>query len=116
VSSELPPSLDPATARERQYWIVAAMLVRGDGTKARAAAQAAIGQATKIGNDELTWRLAALGSAAARAEGNLQQQDALRHIAVAALGRLRVSWGDHVRSYLQRPDLIELRKLSGMED
>jgi tetratricopeptide (TPR) repeat protein len=116
VSSELPPSLDPATARERQYWIVAAMLARGDKTQARAAAQAAIGQATKIGSDELTWRLAAVGSAAARAEGNREQQDALRHIAVAALGRMRVSWGDHVRTYLQRPDLIELRKLSGMED
>jgi tetratricopeptide (TPR) repeat protein len=116
ISSEPPPSIDPATARERQYWIAAAMLARGDEMKARATAEAALAGATKIGSDELAWRLAAVGSAAARGEGNRTQQHALRATAVAALGRLRSAWGDQVRLYLRRPDLIELRKASELED
>ena len=102
--------MDPATARERQYWIAAATLARGDKHAALTAATAGLEQAKKIGSDELAWRLAAIGCAAARGEGDREQHRALRAVAVAALARLRASWGDHVRRYEQRPDLTELRK------
>jgi hypothetical protein len=107
---------DPATDRERQYWTAAAALAEGNARGALAAALAGTERATKIGNDELTWRIAAIGSAAARKAGDVEQQRALRGLAVAARARLRAAWGANVRRYEQRPDLIELRKASELED
>jgi tetratricopeptide (TPR) repeat protein len=117
ADSEASASIDPATARDRQYWIAAAALARGDTSGARAAAATGVDGATKIGNDELVWRLAAIGSAAAKAEGDRETQGALRAVASAALSRLRTSWGVvHTRRYEQRPDLVELRRASELED
>jgi tetratricopeptide (TPR) repeat protein len=107
---------DPATARERQYWTAAAALARGDTGAAIAAASTGVDQAAKIANDELTWRLAAVGAAAARIADDGEQRRTFRTLAVAARTRLRASWGDHVRRYEQRPDLNELRKASELED
>jgi tetratricopeptide (TPR) repeat protein len=116
ADSDAPPPIDPSTARERQYWIAAAAFARGEMTTALTAATAGLEQARKIGSDELTWRFAAIGSAAARGDTNREQQRMLREAAAAALGRLRASWGAHVRRYEQRPDLVELRKASELED
>ena len=107
---------DPATARERQYWTAATALARGDTGSAIAAASAGIEQATRIGNDELAWRMAAIGTAAARLAGDGERRRTFRAIAVEARTRIRTSWGDHVRRYEQRPDLIELRKATELED
>ena len=107
---------ESATGREREYWTAATALARRDIPRAIAAATTAIDHAKKIGNDELTWRTAAIGVAAARALGDAERERALRTVAVDSRGRLRTSWGTHVTRYDQRPDLIELRKASGLED
>jgi len=119
----MPPALgraleatDPATVREREYWTAATALARGDTRTAIAAASAGVEQATRIGNDELAWRMAAVGAAAARLAGDGEQSRTFRGTAMAARTRIRTSWGDHVRRYEQRPDLIELRKATELED
>jgi tetratricopeptide (TPR) repeat protein len=119
----MPPALgsaleatDPATVRERQYWTAATALARGDTRGAIDVASAGVEQATRIGNDELAWRMAAVGAAAARLAADGERRRTFRATAVAARARIRTSWGDHVRRYEQRPDLIELRKATEMED
>ena len=79
-------------------------------------ASTAIEHAKKIGNDELIWRSAAIGVAAARTLGDAERERALRTIAVEARTRLRTTWGTDISRYDQRPDLLELRKASGLED
>ena len=106
---------DPATARERQYWIAAAALARGDTRGSVAAATAGVQQAARIGNDELAWRIAAIGAEAARLAGDREGRRTFRDLAIAARARIRASWGEHVRRYEQRPDLSELRKASELE-
>lgn len=107
---------DPATGRERDYWMAAMALARKDAGSAMAVAASAIERAKKIGNDELTWRTAAVGTAAARAAGDREQERAFKTFAVESRARLRTSWGTQAGRYEQRPDLIELRKASGLED
>jgi tetratricopeptide (TPR) repeat protein len=108
--------IEPATARERDYWIAATALARKDMQGAIAVATSAIEHAKKVGNDELTWRTAAIGAAAARALGDREHERAFRVLAVGTLARLRTSWGTQASRYEQRPDLIELRKASELED
>jgi len=107
---------DRAVLRERQYWTAAAAVAKGDWQAALAAAATGIEQASKISNDELTWRLAAIGSVAASRAGDVQQARALKSQAVAARTRLRTAWGTNAGRYEQRPDLVELRKASELED
>jgi hypothetical protein len=107
---------DPATARERDYWVAATALAGKDLRGAIAAASNAIEQAKKIHNDELTWRTAAVGAAAARAAGDREQERSFRALAVESRSRLRNSWGNQASRYEQRPDLVELRKASELED
>ena len=114
--AEVSGPIDPSITREVQLWNAAALRARGQAAKTLAAATVGFEQAQKISNDELAWRFAAIGSAAARERGDVKQQRLFRDAAMTALARLRTSWGDHVRRYLERPDLIELRKASGLED
>lgn len=107
---------EAATDRERQYWIAAAAVAGGDGRAALAAASTGLEQAAKIGNDELAWRMAAIGAAAARMVGDREQQRALTTRAIGFRTRLRTSWGTQATRYEQRPDLVELRKASELED
>jgi eukaryotic-like serine/threonine-protein kinase len=107
---------DRAVLRERQYWTAAAAVAKGDWQAALAATTTGIEQASKINNDELTWRLAAIGSVAASRAGDVQQARALKSQAIAARTRLRAAWGANTGRYDQRPDLIELRKASELED
>ena len=107
---------DRAVARERQYWTAAAALASRDWQGALASAATGIQQASKIGNDELTWRLAAVGSIAAARAGDPQQAGTLKASAVDARKRLRAAWGTNAGRYESRPDLIELRKASELED
>jgi tetratricopeptide (TPR) repeat protein len=102
----------PAFARERQYWWAATFLVRGRADEALAAASKGLHQLASGGNDELEWRLAALGSISAGESGRKDQQQALKDRAIAALSRLRAGWGEQVRAYEDRADLKELRRLA----
>jgi tetratricopeptide (TPR) repeat protein len=107
-----PSPAAPAFARERQYWWAATLLAQGRAAEALAAASQGIDQLKRGGNDELEWRLAAIGSIAARKADRKDQQRTLSDRAIAALGRLRAGWGEHARAYEDRPDLKELRRLA----
>jgi tetratricopeptide (TPR) repeat protein len=100
----------PALARERQFWWAATLMARGQTAEALSAASKGLDQLARGGNDELEWRLAAIGSGAARALGRSDEQRRLRDRASATLNRLRASWGSPARGYEDRPDLRDLRK------
>jgi hypothetical protein len=100
----------PAFARERQYWWAATFLARDQPGEALSAAAKGLDQLGSGRNDELEWRLAAVGSLAALALGRADQHRALRDRASATLNRLRAGWGSQAGAYEDRPDLRELRK------
>src|SRR5262249_44589653 len=104
----------PSIARERDYWLAAAALARGDAKGALQIAAGAGEQAVRINNDELAWRTAAVGSLAARALGLTREDQAFRTTSTASLERVRRTFGDSARSYDARPDLVELRKAAAL--
>jgi tetratricopeptide (TPR) repeat protein len=104
-----------ALQRESIYWDALARLTAGKPQEALTAVPPAIEAATRLGNDELHWRLAAVGAAAARALGRSEQERALRAAAAASLGRLRTAWAAEAAPYEKRPDVTELKRLSGIQ-
>jgi tetratricopeptide (TPR) repeat protein len=112
IPADTPP-VDPALARERQYWRAAAALKLGRASEALA--EAARGQELLGGmsNDELRWRLAALGTLALRALGEPEKARGAFAAAGQALQRLRSSWPDGIDTYEKRPDLAELKARLG---
>ena len=62
----------------------------------------------EMSNDELRWRLAAVGAVAPRSRGQADKARAMRASARKALVRLRSDWPDGVDNYQKRPDLAEL--------
>ncbi len=107
-------SIAPALARDRDYWAAATALVRRDNELALSAAAAVLGQASRIGNDELAWRCAAIAAAAAGAAHRVTEQQTYRATAADALSRLRAAWGRGVSTYDARPDFVELRKAANL--
>lgn len=105
-----PDDVDRASARERQYWIAAAALHSGDNTAAAQEAERGLSMLGTLPNDELRWRLAAIGAAAARHRGDAAAAATLSTSARAALTRLRTAWQTDVQPYERRPDLAELVK------
>ena len=103
----------PSFAGERHYWRAAAALERGRAAGALAEAQRGLALIGTLPNDELRWRLAALGAAAARSLGQADTGRAMRASAQEALARLRSDWPGGVDLYLQRPDLAELASRLG---
>jgi hypothetical protein len=67
----------------------------------------------EMSNDELRWRLAAIGALALRAMGEADAGRAMRASAQEALARLRSDWPAGIDLYLQRPDLAELTSRLG---
>jgi tetratricopeptide (TPR) repeat protein/predicted Ser/Thr protein kinase len=104
----------PALRRERQYWIAAIEDARGDAQRALAAATDGLQMLSRVGNDELQWRLAAVGCLSARSIHDAASEAAMKARAQEALGRIRASWGDYLAAYEARPDLVELRKRAGL--
>jgi tetratricopeptide (TPR) repeat protein len=100
-------------AGERHYWRAAAALERGRAAVALAEAERGLALIGTLPNDELRWRLAALGAAAARSLGQADTGRAMRASAQEALARLRSDWPAGVDLYLQRPDLAELASRLG---
>lgn len=110
VLSPASPSLDRAVARERQYWAAAAALQAGDLASALAEARQGLSLLGDLPNDELRWRLAAIGATAARRRG---EADAAARLATASresLARLRGAWKTDAEHYERRPDLAEMVK------
>jgi serine/threonine protein kinase/Flp pilus assembly protein TadD len=105
--------VDPALARERQYWRAAALLERGNATGALAEAERGLQLVGEMSNDELRWRLAALGALALRAVGDSGRERDMLGRAGQALARLRSNWPTGIEAYEKRPDLAELKARLG---
>jgi tetratricopeptide (TPR) repeat protein len=116
ISEAATSPTEAATRRERAYWIAATALARKEMQVAVATVSVTLADAKKIGNDELAWRTAAIGAAAARALGDRERERALRLVAIESRARLRTSWGTPASRYERRPDLVELRRASELED
>jgi serine/threonine protein kinase len=105
--------VDPALARERQYWRAAVLLERGNATGALAEADRGLQLVGQMSNDELRWRLAALGALALRAMGDSGRERDMLSRAEQALARLRSNWPTGIEAYEKRPDLAELKARLG---
>jgi hypothetical protein len=104
----LPPDADDPASRERQYWLAAAALQRGDASAAAAEAARGLTLLGDRANDELRWRLAAVAAVAARQQGDQAAATRLSADARAASDRLRTTWRTDLDTYERRPDLAEL--------
>jgi eukaryotic-like serine/threonine-protein kinase len=109
-----PPETDRTLARERQYWLAAAALERGDARTALTEATQGLSLLGKTPNHELRWRLAAIGAIAARTIGDQKLLADMSGTAREAFERLRVAWKMDFKSYVERTDLLHLRKRSGI--
>ena len=112
MAVELPQQIDPTTRRERQYWVAAAALQVENWPRALAEATLGLKLLGEIPNDELRWRLAAVGALAAGRVAN-QNQDTVARLSEmmnTALTRLQVEWSDDFSPYAQRADLVDLRR------
>ncbi len=107
-------AVPPALWRERQYWRAATALSAGISIRALELVKRGLERNAGIGNDELEWRLAAVGCVAAGQLKSTEEEQALRARASAALARIRSGWGTLSGDYDKRPDLVELRKVAGL--
>jgi tetratricopeptide (TPR) repeat protein len=108
VVAESPTAAAPGLARERLFWLASSALARGDARVAFAVASRGVQLASRVGNDELQWRLAAIASIAGRKLGQAEDYRVYRAKAVEAHERLGKSWGAALREYDARPDLTAL--------
>ena len=99
---------DPTTVRERQYWLAATALEQGRAAEALAEAERGLALLGEKSNDELRWRLTALGTLALRATGDTGRGREMRARTEQALARMRSDWPNGVEAYQKRPDLAEL--------
>jgi tetratricopeptide (TPR) repeat protein len=104
---------EPVVARERQYWLAAAALGRGDARAALAGAEHGLELLGTVPNDELRWRLAAVGAAAAAQLRDGPAAASLQARMTRALEQLRANWPGGLGTYERRPDLVELRTRVG---
>jgi tetratricopeptide (TPR) repeat protein len=107
VPADIP--VDLALARERQYWRSAAALELGRASEAVKEAERGLALLGGLSNDELRWRLSAVGTLALRALGEPEKARAMLAEAERALQRLRTGWPSGVEAYEKRPDLAELK-------
>ena len=115
AASAPPADGAPATLRELAYWRAARALHSRKFDDAFAGATQGLVAAKRIRNDELQWRLAAIGAVAARQLGRSEDARSLQTEAGQSLARLQAAWGPAAREYLRRPDLLELRRAADLQ-
>jgi tetratricopeptide (TPR) repeat protein len=106
-------TVEPEPARERQYWLAAAALEERRAAAALAEAERGLALLGEMPNDELRWRLAAVGSVALRTMGRADRAREMRARAEEALARLRSDWPAGLETYEKRPDLADLKARLG---
>jgi hypothetical protein len=109
VSEEPIENVDAGLRREHYYWIALSALQLRDWPSALSEAQAGLDLLARKPNDELRWRLAAVGAVAARELGNRDIVAPLSDTMRSALQRLQAQWGADFAAYGQRKDLLDLR-------
>ncbi len=100
----------PDLNRELHYWTALDAHARGDDRRALALAADGVALAQKVANDELTWRLAAVGVMAAGSVGDHDAALRMRDAATAARQRLIEKWQTDLTQYDSRADLTALRR------
>ena len=115
AASASPADVAPATLRELAYWRAVRALHSRKFDDAFAAATEGLIEAKRIRNDELHWRLAAIGAVAARQLGRSEDARSLQTQAGQSLARLQAAWGSAAREYLSRSDLLELRRAADLQ-
>ncbi len=110
----IPSATSPWLRREYQFWLACRYQAQGDAQAALAAASAGLQMLSRVGNDELQWRLAAIGLIAARGLHDAEHESIMQARATEALARIRGHWGEYVRDYESRADLSELRRQAGL--
>ena len=106
--------IPPALWRERQSWRAATALSAGLSAQALELVKTGLERNAGIGNDELEWRLAAVGCIAAGHLKSTAEEQTLRARASAAHARMVSRWGSMAGGYDNRPDLADLRKATGL--
>jgi hypothetical protein len=101
--------VEAVLAREREFWRAAAALQRGEPRVALEHATRGLDLLGSLANDELRWRLAAVGAVAARQLGTTAAETDMRARMARALEQLRANWPGGLGDYEKRPDLVELR-------
>jgi tetratricopeptide (TPR) repeat protein/tRNA A-37 threonylcarbamoyl transferase component Bud32 len=109
-------TLPPATGRERQYWIALTYQTRGDIQRSLDAASEGLRSLTNLAHDELRWRLAAVGTIAARAAADVEAERVMHAAAAESLSQIKTHWGEFATRYTSRPDLAELRKKAQLQE
>ena len=102
-----PPASD--VLREMHYWSALAARARRDDRRALEEATAGLVLAERVSNDELAWRLGAVGYLAASVLGEESEAARMDKVLVAARERLQHAWQAAFRTYDTRRDLQELR-------
>jgi tetratricopeptide (TPR) repeat protein len=108
------PETERTLAREGYYWLAAASLERGDARGALTAVARALDLLGKLSNDELRWRLEAIGALAAQRTGDVGLATNYLASARTSLERVRSAWKADFMRYEQRKDLVTLRKRLGL--
>ena len=114
-AGDLSAGTERSVARERRYWTAFAALEQGKFDQALSEADAGLAALGTLPHDELRWRLAGVGKAAAQAGKNAARATALDATARAALERVRTGWNAAAQSYFRRPDLEYLRKRAELQ-
>jgi tetratricopeptide (TPR) repeat protein/predicted Ser/Thr protein kinase len=119
IAHRLPPAaslehVGPAYAREARFWRGAAALEAHDAPRALAESRAGLALLASLPNDELRWRLAAVGALAARQTGDAAAAADLIHSAREAFARLRSAWANDIVPYERRADIARFGSRAGI--
>jgi len=109
-----PADADDVLVADRDYWVGMAKLAARDFAGADAAASEGLGRLGAMSNDEVRWRLTAVGAAAALGRGDTGPARQRADNAMKTLNLTRQQLGEQARSYDSRRDLVYLRKLAGV--
>lgn len=103
------PVASPSDERELVYWRALEASARLDHARAWTLVVKGLALSDTVANDELRWRLAAIGHSAALARGDSLQATRMKALLVAARDRLRARWQTAMDRYDARPDLMRLQ-------
>lgn len=96
------------TARELHYWRALDAHARGDHRRALTISTRGLALTTRVSNDELAWRLAAVASRCAATLGEPEVSGRMKQAAVDARRRMQVRWQSAFPQYEARADLAAL--------
>jgi tetratricopeptide (TPR) repeat protein len=109
----VPDDTPSGVVGERAYWRAAAALERGEPGVALEEVNRGLGGPGALPPDELRWRLAALGSTAARQRPDPARASELAEMSRLSLERLRTSWKNAFAEYGKRSDVVYLIRRTG---